>query len=125
MAIVFEGISPIFPVRDIPAALDHYAKLGFEVSSYEESEGPIYGFVRRGGIEIHITLFPEHDPKRTAGACYLYVNDADALYEEWRAAGVGGRLRAPEDTPYSLREFAHVDPEGNLPRVGSRFQSSR
>jgi len=29
------------------------------------------------------------------------------------------RLIAPEDTPYALREFAHVGPDGNLMRIGS------
>ena len=35
------------------------------------------------------------------------------------AAGVEDRLRAPFDTPYGLREFGYVDPDGNLLRVGS------
>jgi hypothetical protein len=28
-------------------------------------------------------------------------------------------LHEPVDTDYGLREFAHVDPDGNLLRVGS------
>ena len=31
----------------------------------------------------------------------------------------GSRLMAPWDTDYGLREFALVDPNGNLVRVGS------
>jgi hypothetical protein len=31
-----------------------------------------------------------------------------------------GRLVAPHDTPYALREFAYVDPDGTTHRVGWR-----
>jgi hypothetical protein len=34
---------------------------------------------------------------------------------------VSGR---PGDTPYRLREFSHVDPEGNLLRIGSPLQKA-
>jgi hypothetical protein len=50
---------------------------------------------------------------------YLYVSDADALYAQWRLARVAGRLVAPVDTDYGLREGAHVDRDGNLLRFGS------
>ena len=57
--------------------------------------------------------------------CYLRVDDADELYREWHAVGIeadprtGSRLMAPVDTEYGMREFALVDPNGNLLRVGS------
>jgi hypothetical protein len=44
---------------------------------------------------------------------------ADALHAAWQVANVEGRLVALEDTPYSLREFAHIDPDGNLMHIGS------
>jgi hypothetical protein len=66
-----------------------------------------------------VQLVKDLDPSMTTSACYLYVSDANALYETWRAAGVGGRLQPPADTEYGLREFAHVDPDGNLLRIGS------
>jgi hypothetical protein len=50
---------------------------------------------------------------------YLYVSDADALYAQWRLTRVAGRLVAPVDTEYGLREGAHFDPDGNLLRFGS------
>jgi hypothetical protein len=57
--------------------------------------------------------------------CYLRLDDADRLYEEWDAVGVesdpatGSRLMAPSDTDWGMREFALVDPNGNLLRIGS------
>jgi hypothetical protein len=57
--------------------------------------------------------------------CYLRVGDADAVHTEWEAIGVprddatGSRLEPPMLTDYGMREFALVDPSGNLVRVGS------
>ena len=73
---------------------------------------------------------PEIDPLTTIAGCYLRVEDADALYREWDAVGVpteaetGSRLIAPADTDYGMREFALVDPNGNLLRVGSPADQS-
>ena len=30
-------------------------------------------------------------------------------------------IAAPQDTPYGLREFAYIDPDGTAHRVGSRW----
>ena len=125
--IKMERVAPILPVRDVPAALAHYRQLGFEVRAYGPPGGPNpeYGFVRWGAVELHLSRSPDHDPKVTASCCYLYVSDADALHGAWKAAKVAGRLGTPSDTPYGLREFAHVDPEGNLLRVGSPLRSDK
>jgi uncharacterized glyoxalase superfamily protein PhnB len=114
-------VAPILPVRDVTGALAHYRQLGFEVRAYGPpgEANPEYGFVRWGEVELHLSLSPEHDPKVSASSCYLYVSDADALHAVWQAANVRGRLGPPGDTPYRLREFSYVDPEGNLLRIGS------
>lgn len=115
------SVSPVLPVRDVAAALAHYAALGFRGNAYEEEgpDGPVYGFLCRDGIELHLACVRDLDPGANTSAVYLYVGDADALHQAWRAAEVGGRVTDPLDTPYGLREFAHVDPDGNLLRVGS------
>lgn len=116
-----ERVAPVLPVRSVRAALAHYRALGFQADAYgEESDGdPIYGFLCRDGVELHLVRVSSLDPKSNTSACYLYVDDADALHAEWTRASVGGRVHVAEDTPYGLREFAHVDPDGNLLRVGS------
>ena len=123
MSVKFAGVAPVLPVRSVARALEHYRKLGFTANAYEEHvDGePVYGFLSRGGIELHLARVAEIDPAKNSSACYVYVDDANALHAEWAAAGVAGRLTAPEDTPYQLREFAHVDPDGNLLRVGSHL----
>ena len=115
--IVFEDVAPVIPVRDLSVALDRYRQLGFAARPYQGDER--YGFVERGGVSLHLTEWAEHDPERTAAVVYLYVSDANAVHSEWAAAGVQGRLSDPYDTDYGLREFAFVDPDGTLHRVGA------
>ena len=114
----FRRFSPIFPVRDLTAALAHYASLGFETVAYEG--GADYGFANRDGIGLHFALDPEHDRAHGGGSTYLYIRDADALFDEWSKPGVGGVTRPVVPTPYGLREGSHTDPDGNLIRFGSR-----
>ena len=110
--------SPIFPVGDLPAALTHYSALGFETHSYDAG----YGFADRDGLGLHLAVEPDHDPAHTAASAYLYVRDADALFQEWSRPGVGGRTGGVVATPYELREGFHVDPDGNLIRFGSPIE---
>lgn len=117
-AVDFVSVAPIVPVRNLDVALDRYRLLGFDARAYDGPDR--YGFVDRGPVSLHLTEWDEHDPLRTAASVYIYVSDAEALYAEWAALqNLDGRLIAPQDTGYGLREFAYVDPDGTLHRVGS------
>jgi hypothetical protein len=113
----FDRLSPVFPVRAINLAIDHYTKLGFALRRYEGPDR--YAFAERDGIEIHLAEVEGLKPKRNMSAIYLYVDDADALYREWSTAGIDGRLVEPSDTSYGLREGACLDRDANLIRFGS------
>jgi predicted enzyme related to lactoylglutathione lyase len=114
-------LAAVLPVADVRRALRHYSALGFETSAYDDGEvdEPYYGFARRGEADLHFSRVDRLDAATNTSAVYLYVDDAEALYTEWRTAGVGGRLHRPEATDYGLREGAHVDLDGNLLRFGS------
>ena len=107
--------SPIFPVRDLAAALAHYASLGFRTFAYEG--GDQYGFANRDGVDLHLAV--PSGPGFHPASAYLYVRDADALYEEWSRPGLAGQTHPVGPTDYQLREGSHVDPDGNLIRFGS------
>jgi DNA-binding MarR family transcriptional regulator len=109
--------APILPVTDLARSLRHYRGLGFTVSAYDGADE--YGFAERDGAGLHLSRHPDLDPLTGAGAAYLYVRDADALAAEWSRPGIGGRTHPPTDTPYGLREGAHLDPDNNLIRFGS------
>ncbi len=115
--MTFQRVSPVFPVRDIGSAVDHYRKLGFIVREYEGADA--YAFAERDGIEFHLAQVDDLEPGRNMSAVYLHVDDADALYEEWSAAEIDGRLVEPTDTSYGLREGACLDRDANLIRFGS------
>ena len=104
-------VAPIFPVRDVPAALAYYERLGFAVREYR---GGGYGFATRDGIEIHLGLAQQDNARASA---YLFVEDADALANEWESAGV--EVHRPVDCEWGQHEGAHVDPDGNVIRFGS------
>ena len=115
----FHQISPIFSVRDLKAALAHYAALGFDTIPYEDGDG--YGFANRDGLGLHLAVHDDHDHTH-CGSAYLYVRDADKLYEEWSRPGVGGHTHPAGPTPYKFREGSHTDPDGNLIRFGSPME---
>ncbi|MGY1747384.1 bleomycin resistance protein [Blastococcus sp. SYSU D00695] len=109
--------SPVLPVRDLDAALRHYASLGFTVSAHDDS----YGFAAWRGLELHLVRSPDHDPARSVVAVFLHVPDVDAVGHAW--ASVPG-TSAPVDRPWGIREGAHVDPDGNLLRFGGPLPSA-
>ena len=115
---------PIMPSRDLRETLAFYERLGFE-NRGAEPEVWDYMIIGRGGIELHFYAAPDVDPLTTASTCYIRADDANALYAEWEAIGVqhdpatGSRLEAPVTTDYRMRQFALVDPSGNLVSVGS------
>jgi DNA-binding MarR family transcriptional regulator/catechol 2,3-dioxygenase-like lactoylglutathione lyase family enzyme len=125
----FRQFYPIFGVRDLRAALEHYAALGFVTTPYED--GPDYGFADRDGTGLHLQRDhsddhgghdhgDHHDHDHAArGQAYLVVADADVLYEEWTRPGIGGQTRRVDATPWGMREGAHTDPDGNVIRFGS------
>jgi hypothetical protein len=104
-------------VADLDRALALYAAIGFLTGRHEDT----YGFTAWAGLELHLTVVPGHDPLRTAAAVFLHVPDADAVAALLLAAAVGRTM--PVDTDSSIREGAHVDPDGNLLRFGSPIPS--
>ncbi len=104
-------VAPIFPVRDVSAALAHYQRLGFATREYE---GGGYGFAVLDGAEIHLGLVQEISANASA---YLFVEDADELAQTWQLAGAA--VNMPQDTDWGQHEGVHIDPDGNVIRFGS------
>lgn len=114
------GFDPIFPITDMQRSLRHYEALGFETKAYDGE----YAFATLPGHGcIHLAVQHEHDPKVNAAATYLHVDDADELTIRWRRGCPEGDTRDPVDTDYGLREGAHVDPDNNLIRFGSKLRA--
>ena len=117
-----EAAIPILPSRDLSATTRFYGRLGFEVRFRQDEPSP-YLIVHRGSLELHFFVLPDLDPWASNWMCYLRVDDAGAVHAGWAPLGLPNagipRLTAPADTDYGMREFAVIDPDGTLVRVGS------
>ena len=112
-----KDVLPILDVRDVEAALRFYVeRLGFQLDFRYEEDPNNYAGVRRGGVSLHMQW--QHEDNFSNGKAgnlrvRIIVDDPDALFEEYRAAGAldeGSRVRA---TPWGTREFGLRDPDGN------------
>ena len=118
-----ERAVPILLSRDLRETLAFFERLGFENRGAPPEEWG-YLIIGRGTAELHFTEDLSVDPLRTSSMCYLYVDDAERVYEDWADAVdpdpvTGSRIAPPVTTDYGMREFAVVDRSGNLVRVGS------
>ena len=120
---------PIFPSSDFDRTAAFYGRIEFtEANRFGED----YLIVEHdAGIELH--FFPASTKPRTNdhGAYVRFgsTDQLDEIYSRWlgltntpafaRVAGKIGKLHAPVDTDYAMREFALLDADGNLLRLGA------
>jgi catechol 2,3-dioxygenase-like lactoylglutathione lyase family enzyme len=118
---------PILPARDLDETRAFYERLGFRAVGWWRREFGGYAILVRGDLTMHFFAFEEISPEENYAQCYWRVTDAEALYAELRALGLPGagmpRLTTLEDKPWRMREFAVVDPNGNLIRIGQEIRS--
>lgn len=110
---------PILPSRSLENTVAFYRRLGFDGEIHAFGN---YAILRRGTIEIHFFTHRELQPAESHAGCYLRVADADALHRDFAKASLPARgipRQDPiENKPWGMREFAIVDPDGNLIRIG-------
>ena len=112
------SVSPYFFVADLVRAAEHYRdKLGFAFDRYW-GEPPCFVMVRRDRVQFMLRsgLYggrpqPNRRLDDDTWDAYVYVRDADALHEEFRAQGAE-IVREPEDQPYGCRDFEAGDLDG-------------
>lgn len=114
------SVAPGMPTTDMARTVEHYRRIGFTFSAAGPASPAEAGFAiaERDGIELHFAVKRDHDPRRTATWVYIHVEDADVMHQEFTAAGAG-QDRPVRTTDYRMREFAHIDPDGNLLLFGS------
>lgn len=111
---------PILPCRSVSATAEFYRRLGFEGGPH--GFNPDYAIFKRGKVEIHFFTHAELVPAQSWAGCYIRVSDVQSFYEASLASDLPDsgtpRLHRLEDKPWGLREFAIIDPDGNLLRIG-------
>ena len=120
-------VVPILRVSDASRAEAFYTgPLGFTVDFRYAAgpDGPAYLGVSLDGQPLHLSTFGGDSVP--GAAVYVYVDDVDALFRRFRAAGLStpGRPESPvEDGPvdqtWGMREFYVRDADGNVLRFGS------
>jgi uncharacterized glyoxalase superfamily protein PhnB len=88
-------------------------RLGFATRAYDKDG---YGFAIGDGIALHLGVVPDIC-RQVQSLGHLFVDDADAMAQTWRAAGA--EVRMPEDTEWGQHEGVLIDPDGNIIRFGS------
>ena len=116
---------PTLPSRSISMTAEFYKRLGFDGGAHQFNSE--YGIFRRGDIELHFFTHKELVPAESSAGCYLRVLDVESIYRaislvQLPRAGIP-RMDSLEDKPWGLREFAVVDPDGNLLRIGQVIQN--
>jgi catechol 2,3-dioxygenase-like lactoylglutathione lyase family enzyme len=114
------SIAPYFIVDDIVATANFYRdKLGFHYDRFW-GEPPTFCMVKRNGILIMLSqlettgvMRPNRLAEEDGGAwdAYIWVENADALYGEFKAKGVT-IARDLCDQPYGNRDFDVEDCNG-------------
>lgn len=111
---------PILPSRSVDATVAFYQRLGFEGGPHSSDSS--YAILRRGAVELHFFTHTELVPADSSAGCYIRVTDVESFYRacspvQLPRTGIP-RMETLEDKPWGLREFAIVDPDGNLLRIG-------
>ncbi len=110
---------PILPSRSLADTLSFYRRLGFDGEIHPAGN---YAIIRRGTIELHFFTHLELRPAESSAMCYIRVSDAESLSRAFASAELPRRgiprQDALEDKPWGMREFAVVDADGNLLRIG-------
>lgn len=111
---------PTLPCRSVSATTSFYERLGFEGGAHEFNSE--YAILRRGAVELHFFTHKELVPAESSAGCCIRVLDVESIYRSFLSSQLPRtgipRMDLLEDKPWGLREFAIVDPDGNLLRVG-------
>ena len=119
-------IAPVFIVEDVAATVRFYVeKLGFEIDFV--GEPPRFSMLRRGEVTIMFrqletagSMRPNRIPQVAAGwqadaafawDAYIWVDDAEAVYQEFKENGVS-IIREPQKTDYGNLDFDIEDANG-------------
>lgn len=115
---------PTLPSRSLTDTLSFYRRLGFEGEVL--GVGDSYAILRRGTVELHFVTHAELRPAESSAGCYIRVVDVESICRDFASAQLPRtgipRQDALEDKPWGMREFAIVDPDGNLLRIGQNLR---
>jgi catechol 2,3-dioxygenase-like lactoylglutathione lyase family enzyme len=116
---------PTLPCRSVAATIEFYQGLGFDGGAHEFNRD--YAILERGAVKPNFFTHKALVPSESSAGCYIRVLDVERICRAFSAnrlprTGIP-RIDALEDKPWGLREFALIDPDGNLLRIGQIISS--
>ena len=112
------GAATIVVVSDVLKSVAYYRDaLGFE-TSFTYGEPVFYAGVERDKAVIHLQAASKTTRHAGEAAVYVFVEDADAVYEEAKRRGAQ-IVKEPQEYPYGMRDFDVTDLDGNSIAFGS------
>ncbi len=112
--VKFHGVTPILNVSSMAASLAYYRDvLGFKVD-WEWGEPTGFAGVSRDDVCL---FFCEGAQGASGMWLSLFVEDVDALYEQYREAGAN-IIQPPVNYSWGMREMNVEDPDGHRLRIG-------
>jgi len=107
----FVSATPVLASLDIERSVDFYcSRLGFAEVHVQQGT---YGIVSRGAVQLHFWACAErHIAENTS--CRVRVEGIAALFAQCAALGLVHPNAPLEAKPWGTREFAVLDPDGNL-----------
>jgi catechol 2,3-dioxygenase-like lactoylglutathione lyase family enzyme len=111
---------PTLPCKSVKDTLLFFQRLGFEGKLW--GEPPAYAILTRGPVELHFFAHKELQPAQSHAGCYIRVSDVESICRAFASAGLPATGIPRQDPlavkPWGMKEFAIVDPDGNLLRIG-------
>lgn len=107
----FISATPVLASLDIERSVDFFvSRLGFAKVRVSQGE---YGIVSNGAVQIHFWACTDRRIAEATG-CRVQVHRVHELYDRCASQAMV-HPNAPLDTkPWGTREFAILDPDGNL-----------
>lgn len=110
---------PILPSRSLTDTLAFFRRLGFDGGIHPFGD---YAILTRGTLELHFFTHRDLRPAESSAMCYIRVSDVESIYRAFAVAQLPRkgipRMDVLADKPWGMREFAIVDPDGTLLRIG-------
>lgn len=108
---------PMLPVKHMPASVEFYRKLGFEVERRDEGQGWAMLCLDECRLMVDQSINVRPDGARQS-VLYLYPDDVVAYHRFVRGNGVG--VPDLDVTFYGMTEFRIEDPDGNRLWIGGK-----
>lgn len=116
----FLGSIPIMPVVSVIETAKFYEEqLGFSIKVLWDN--PCYGVVKRGNAVVE---FGERRKEHAgSGVCIIRVENADAIYKEWKLKEIEF-VGDFAERDYGSKDFRVKDNNGNLLIIGSALPNT-